>query len=103
MKTYTKRVTENRQAEVGEKIIVTDPNKSGGEYENGDILTVKISNSDAGVFVEETSRGLYHTEYEVITDEKEIRIVDRVPVAGDKIIVTNPIFDFGLYKKDDIL
>ncbi len=81
----TKPKTEKCKACVGERILITDAELTGGQYKNGDVRTVKAVNND-GVTVEEHSVGMYHSEYEVIIDEKAtptFREGDRVKALAD--------------------
>src|SRR5690625_4469749 len=58
-----------KEVEVGDKILVVDAKTTGGNYGNGDILTVSTGYSE-GVFVEEFARGLWNEEFIVLNPEQ---------------------------------
>jgi len=57
-------------AKEGEKILVVEADLTGGDYENGDILTVRRVGW-AGLKVSEHDTAILHEEYEVIVSEEE--------------------------------
>lgn len=64
--------TVKREAEVGERIVITDPQKGWNAYNNdlkGSIMTVNRAHG-LGVYTDETGRGFYiaHDGYEVIEE-----------------------------------
>lgn len=67
--------TEKRKARVGERIIVTNAVRTFGDYDNGDIFTVKrFSMYNSGVMVEELKGDapyIGHDEYEVIIGDTQ--------------------------------
>lgn len=79
-----------RKAKAGEKIKIVDEWASFGNYKNGDVLTVRISNDgneyqNGHVFVGEHELAIMDTEYVVLEGEKEMRFK-----VGDKVrIVEN--------------
>ncbi|MEY8695915.1 hypothetical protein AB9M90_15260 [Bacillus safensis] len=66
--TETKYKTEKRNANVGERILITNKHVMGERYKNGDVLKV-IECGMYGVFSEE-GWGILHKEYEVIIGEQ---------------------------------
>lgn len=98
-----------RKAKVGEKIKIVKAELNGDRYKNGDVLTVKES-LNAGVFVKEHGRGIYHNEYVVVEEPKETpkessqyNEVSRRAKAGDKIKVVDAKVTAGKYKNGDTL
>jgi hypothetical protein len=77
---------ESRMADVGEKILVTNPDIALGSYERGDILTVGGYYGSIGVEAVELDEGPYlvHEEYEVIQEPIKFEVGDivRVEVEG---------------------
>ncbi|MEH7736894.1 hypothetical protein [Bacillus pumilus] len=62
--------TEKRKAEVGERILITNAEKTGNHYTNGDVLTVVESTT---TYVIAASRPvIWHHEYEVIIGEQTL-------------------------------
>ncbi len=57
--------TEDRQAQVGERILIVNAEFANNRYKNGDVLKVGKSNS-VGVYVGE-GVGIWHSEYLVIS------------------------------------
>ncbi|MDF4194850.1 MULTISPECIES: hypothetical protein [Bacillus amyloliquefaciens group] len=90
----------DRQAEVGEKIVIVEKNDFEG-YENGDVFTVdrdfhsKIDfvESDLAASDGNCSGAIYHDEYHVLEptnivhiDGRRYEMVDREGEVGDKVI-----------------
>jgi len=94
----------DRRAKVGEKIKVVSPVLSDGSYEKGDILTVKEV-ENGGVYVEEATIGLFHSEYVVIEEKgaPKMKEVKRPAKVGEKIKIVAPYLTAGEYHKGDIL
>lgn len=61
------KITEDRQAGAGERILVSYAFGTGGAYSNGDILTVECREDD-GVRVEEHDMWISDDEYVVLTE-----------------------------------
>src|SRR5699024_8904302 len=64
--------TENRIAEIGERILITEPDGTFGEYDKGDVLKVIGYYTDDGkdVLAEGIEVFIGADEYEVIIEEK---------------------------------
>lgn len=62
--------TEKRVVEVGETILIVDPQSTSGEYDSGDFAKVVGYSVDGLVLVDEWDERLFHEEYEVIVDGK---------------------------------
>lgn len=60
--------TVKQKADVGERIVVKNPQVSFGAYNVGDIFTVNLISKTA-VSVDGMPGSLWHTEYEVIIEE----------------------------------
>src|SRR5690606_13437667 len=69
----TKPKTVKRKARVGERILITNADAPGGQYKNGDILTVSKGFGKLGsphaIQADGVNIGIYHNEYEVIIEE----------------------------------
>src|SRR5690606_6133047 len=69
----TKMRTVKRKARVGERILITNADSPGGQYKNGDILTVSKGFGKLGsphaIQADGVDIGIYHNEYEVIIEE----------------------------------
>ena len=67
--------TVKRNANVGERILITDATQTDGKYTNGDILTVRqthaVSWREGSIYVNEFDRHIYVSEYEVIVEPSE--------------------------------
>lgn len=63
----TQYKTEKRKANVGERILVTNSMTTGDYYEDGDVLTVKVVQSNT-VITFNNPRWVRHSEYEVIVE-----------------------------------
>jgi len=66
----TNTKTVKRVAEIGEKILITKPLFTFGEYKQGDILRVESHYSDNSVNAEDVGVCITHGEYEVIDEEE---------------------------------
>ena len=72
-----------KEVEVGDKILVVDAKTTGGNYGNGDILTVSTGYSE-GVFVEEFARGLWNEEFIVLNPEQVVEATEGEPEAVEE-------------------
>src|SRR5690606_26408942 len=81
--------TEKRKARVGERILITNADSPGGQYKNGDILTVSKGFGKLGsphaIQADGVDIGIYHNEYEVIIEEStpKFKEGDRVKALAD--------------------
>ncbi len=113
-------VAVDRNAEVGEKIVIVEKSGSQDPYNEGDIFTVDaLSESDdcvrsAEAISDFSHKGtIFHTEYHVLEptdiihiDGERYRLEDRKAEAGEKIIVTKsydmPIGHISVVKDIDV-
>lgn len=80
-------------AQVGDKIRITNAILASGDYENGDVLTVEIVRSDSNVRVEENRRLILRSEFKIIkrnsdsstTDERIDSLETRVTALEESV------------------
>lgn len=78
--------TVKRQAEVGERILVTNPILTFGYYEKGDVLTIARS-LDKLVATKENGAAVRHDEYEVIVEEtREALTIEQASKSIEEIM-----------------
>ncbi|MFF2413515.1 hypothetical protein [Bacillus safensis] len=113
-------VAVNRNAEVGEKIIIVEKSDCQDPYSEGDVFTVDVlSESDdcvrsVAAISDYSEKGtIFHTEYHVLEptdivhiDGERYRLEDRKAEVGEKIIVTKsydmPIGHISVVKGIDV-
>lgn len=66
----TRYKTENRKAKVGERILITQPISTHGEYKKGDVLTVTEVHGNC-IETNEMNVVVFHMEYRVIIEEAD--------------------------------
>lgn len=85
-----KILTVKLKAEIGETILIVNPQSTSGEYDSGDFAKVVGYSFDGLVLVDEWDERLYHDEYEVIIEQPKIKTEKRNAQIGEKVLITNP-------------
>ncbi|MCY7794144.1 hypothetical protein MOB54_02740 [Bacillus spizizenii] len=71
-------VTEKRKAAVGERVLLTAPTNTKGNYRVGDLFTVRVSGETGVNVAEDEFMTLWHKEYEVIIENEEVDGMENV-------------------------
>ncbi len=105
----------DRDAIVGDYVVITAPEDTKDMYEIGDIMKAEDVNNlgiyNSGVSAPGNDAGLIcHTEYKTLepTDIVQInverfRLVDRKEVVGDKVLIVNAEDTFDKYNNGDVI